>query len=117
MNISVRDTDRKPVIWAVSLSKLNQLYQEIIPSYVPFADIQIIQEGVDEALQVIEKRMKSEAVDVVVAAGSNGAFLRRHLTIPVVLVKVTGFDMLEALAKGRRVSERIAIVTHQTITP
>lgn len=118
MNITIRDLDRKPIIWAVSLlSKLNQLYQEIIPSYLPFADIQIIHEGFDEAVQAIQERMKFEDVDVVVAAGSNGAFLRRYLTIPVVLVKVTGFDMLEALAEARRVSERIAIVTHQTITP
>jgi len=117
MHISIRDSDRKPIIWAVSMSKLNELYQEIIPSYVPLADIQIIQKGFDEAAQLIQERMKSEDVDVVVAAGSNGAFLRRQLTIPVVLVKVTGFDMLEALARARRISERIAIVTHQTITP
>jgi transcriptional regulator, propionate catabolism operon regulatory protein len=117
MNASSHADERKPIIWAVSLSKLNDLYQQIIPSYYPFADIEVIQKGFDDAVHAVRERSKSEEVDVVVAAGSNGAFLRRHLGLSVVLVKVTGFDMLEALAKARRVSERIAIVTHQTITP
>lgn len=34
------------------------------------------------------------------------------LDLPALLVRVTGFDLLGAL-----VSDRIAIVTHQTITP
>jgi transcriptional regulator, propionate catabolism operon regulatory protein len=117
MDASTHADERKPIIWAVSLSKLNDLYQQVIPSYYPFADIEVIQKGFDDAVHAVRERSQSEEVDVVVAAGSNGAFLRRHLSLSVVLVKVTGFDMLEALAKARRVSERIAIVTHQTITP
>lgn len=112
-----READRKPVIWAVSISRLKQLFRAIIPTYAPVANIQLIERGFDEAVQELRQRMKTEEVDVVVAAGSNGAYLRQHLSVPVMLVRVTGFDMLGALIRARKISDRIAIVTHQTITP
>jgi len=56
-------------------------------------------------------------VDVFVSAGSNGAYLRSHVSVPVVLIKVSGFDMLYALAKARQISNRIAVVTFETINP
>ncbi|MCK0507535.1 propionate catabolism operon regulatory protein PrpR [Aromatoleum anaerobium] len=112
-----READRKPVIWAVSISRLKQLFHAIIPTYAPVANIQLIERGFDEAVQELRQRMKTEDVDVVVAAGSNGAYLRQHLSVPVMLVRVTGFDMLGALIRARKISDRIAIVTHETITP
>ncbi len=42
-------------------------------------------------------------LDVVVSGGSNGAYLRQHVDVPVVLVKVTGFDVMSALATARRI--------------
>lgn len=108
-------TDRKPIIWAVSLSKLRQLFLDIAPSYAMQADIHIIDKGYEEAVEAIRARMQREEVDVIVAAGSNGAFLRQRLDLPVALVKVTGFDMMEALTRARRVSDRIALVTHQAV--
>ena len=110
-------SDRKPIIWAVSVSKLKKLFEDIAPSYAARADIRVIDKGFEQAVAAIDERLKSEEGDVLVAAGSNGAYLRRHVSLPVVLVKVTGFDMLEALTKARKISERIAIVTHAEITP
>jgi transcriptional regulator, propionate catabolism operon regulatory protein len=117
MAIASEANDRKPIIWAVSVSKLKQLFQDVIPSYAAQAEIHIIDKGFDEALASVRARMQAEEVDVLVAAGSNGTYLRQHVSLPVVMVKVSGFDMLDALTKARKISERIAIVTHQTITP
>ncbi|HRP96132.1 MAG TPA: propionate catabolism operon regulatory protein PrpR [Rhodocyclaceae bacterium] len=113
----IREADRKPIIWAVSISRLKQMFRAIIPAYAATADIQLIERGFDDAVQAIRERMTREEIDVVVAAGSNGAYLSQQLDVPVMLVKVTGFDMLEALARARKVSERIGLVTHQAITP
>ncbi len=115
MTLNTNEASRKPRIWAVSISKLRLLYQEFIPAYAPYANIQIINKGFDDALKTINELMRSQQVDVIVGAGSNGAYLRRHLSIPVVLVKVSGFDVLWALTKAREISERIAIVTFETI--
>lgn len=43
------------------------------------ANIQLIELGFDVAVQELRQSMKTEEVAVVVAAGSNGAYLRQHL--------------------------------------
>ncbi|MEN8129970.1 MAG: propionate catabolism operon regulatory protein PrpR [Pseudomonadota bacterium] len=107
--------DRKPIIWAVSVSRLRLLFHEIIPSYSSHADIQVIDKGFDEALDAVQELMKNREVDVLVSAGSNGDYLRTHVGIPVVLVKVGGFDVLYALSKARELSRHIAIVTYGVV--
>ena len=115
--MTTRETTRKPIVWAVSISKLRLLVQNLIPSYAPFANIQVIDKAFDDALETLQKLMRSSEVDVLVSAGSNGAYLREHVSVPVALIKVSGFDMLEALSKAREHSDRIAIVTFETINP
>ncbi|MCP4409525.1 MAG: propionate catabolism operon regulatory protein PrpR [Gammaproteobacteria bacterium] len=104
--------DRKPIIWAVSVSRLQLLFHKIIPSYSSDADIQVIDKGFDEALDIVQELMRTQEVDVLVSAGANGAYLRTHVDIPVILVKVGGFDVLYALSKARERSSHIAIVTY-----
>ena len=54
---------------------------------------------------------------MVVAAGSNGGYLRQHLDVPVVLVKVGGFDLMQALSQARRLADRIGLVTYEGMAP
>jgi propionate catabolism operon transcriptional regulator len=48
---------------------------------------------------------------VIVAAGSNGGFLKTRAQVPVVVVSPTGFDVMQALARARRDATRIALVS------
>lgn len=88
----------------------------IIPNYTALADIRIINKIFKEGLEAAQALVKAGEVDVFVAAGANGAYLRDRLRVPVVLVKVTGFDILQALVKAREVSDRIAIFSYQAIS-
>jgi len=115
-NQSNRDR-QKPIILAVGFSRLKEVFHEIVPSYAAQADIHIIDKGFEDALEEVRQRQRKHAVDALVAAGSNGAFLRRHLALPITLVRLTGFDVLKALATARQLSNRIAIVTHGTTHP
>lgn len=108
---------RKPVIWAVGISKLGELYRDIVPDYTAVADVQIIDKGYEAVIDALA-RLPAGSVDGIVAAGSNGAFLRERVALPVVLVKVTGFDVMHALARARRAlpspspASRIALVSY-----
>jgi propionate catabolism operon transcriptional regulator len=99
------------------VSRLKKLIERIAPSYAARADIHVIDKGFEDAFAAIQRRLQSEEADVLVVAGSNGAYLRGRINLPVVTVKVTGFDMLEALSRARQISPRIGIVTHAGITP
>ncbi|EON13315.1 propionate catabolism operon regulatory protein PrpR [Pandoraea sp. SD6-2] len=116
---------RKPVIWAVGISKLGELYRDIVPDYAAQADVQIIDKGYEAVIEALE-RLPAGSVDGIVAAGSNGAFLRERVALPVVLVKVTGFDVMHALARARRTlpppssaspASRIALVSYARPAP
>jgi propionate catabolism operon transcriptional regulator len=61
--------------------------------------------------------MKTERCDAVIAAGSNGAYLKGRLSVPVVIAKASGFDVMQALAARGAVSPHIGVVTYQHPMP
>jgi transcriptional regulator, propionate catabolism operon regulatory protein len=101
----------RPQIWAIGISRLRDLYQNIVQDYETQADIRLLTLGYDAAVEAIRSAAPGR-VDVVVAAGSNGAYLRSRVDVPVVLVNVTGFDVMDALTRARRVASSIAMVTY-----
>jgi len=107
------DPNDKPVIWTVSVSRLTDLFRHITLEYDHRATIEAIHLGFDDAVRHIRERMATERCDAVIAAGSNAAYLKSRLSVPVVVARFSGFDVLQALARARRVSARIGIVTYQ----
>jgi propionate catabolism operon transcriptional regulator len=85
----------------------------LLAHYAPIADIKIIDRTMDEALSAARELERAGDVDVFISAGSNGEHLRNNVSAPVVLIKVSAFDILTALFQAQKVSRRIAIVTHK----
>ncbi len=112
-----RDPQDKPIIWTVSISRLFDLFRDIMVEYDAVADIEPIHLGFEEAAQVLRERLQNEPCDAVIAAGSNGAYLKNRLPVPVVIAKASGFDVMQALARARKVSPHIAIITYQETVP
>ncbi|MFA9219139.1 MAG: propionate catabolism operon regulatory protein PrpR [Sphingomonadaceae bacterium] len=111
------DPTDKPVIWTVSVSRLYDLFRDITLEYDDLATIEPINLGFDEAARHIRERMATERCDAVIAAGSNAAYLKGRLSVPVVIAKASGYDMMQALARARRVSDRIGVITYQETMP
>ncbi len=107
----------KPVIWTVSISRLFDLFRDIMVEYDASATIEPIHLGFEEAAQVLRERLKTERCDAVIAAGSNGAYLKNRLPVPVIIAKASGFDVMQALARARKVSPAIGIITYQETMP
>ncbi|MDB5985131.1 MAG: prpR [Nevskia sp.] len=111
------DAERKPVIWTVSVSRLSGLLNDVTPEYDDRALIEPINLGFEEAVRHVRRRLQSEDCDVLIAAGSNGAYLKNRVDKPVVLVRLSGFDLMQALARARKLSPRIGLVTHASDLP
>ncbi len=105
-----------PRILAIGFLRLKQLLHEVAPEYAHRARVDVVDRGFEEALAEIEALRARERVDVLVAAGLHGEFLRRHCELPVVLVKVGGFDLMHALARAREWSARVALVSFGAIS-
>jgi propionate catabolism operon transcriptional regulator len=110
-------TSALPRIVAVGFRRINKMMQALAPDVADRAVVEVLDVGFDEAVARIRALQARQAVDVVVAAGSNGGYLRRHLDVPVVLVKVGGFDLMHALTEARRLSDRIGLVTYEGMAP
>lgn len=114
---SALDAGDKPVIWTVSVSRLSDLFRDITVEYDHLALIEPLHLGFDEAAKHIRERLAVEHCDVVIAAGSNAAWLKGRVSVPVVAAKASGFDVLKALARARRVSNRIGVISYQAPLP
>ncbi|MDR5835795.1 propionate catabolism operon regulatory protein PrpR [Caballeronia sp. LZ034LL] len=110
------ETASRPRIWAVGISRLRDLFMDVGEEYADRADLDAIPLGYEDAVTRIESETGGRP-DVIVAGGSNGAYLKTRVSVPVVIVSPTGFDVMQALAKARREDARMALVTHGETPP
>jgi len=102
---------------AVGFRRINKMLQALAPEFADRAAVEVLDVGFEEAVARVRALQAQRPVDVVVAAGSNGGYLRQHLDLPVVVVKVGGFDLMQALARAKRQSSRIGLVTYVGVAP
>jgi propionate catabolism operon transcriptional regulator len=107
----------KPVFWTVSISRLFNMFRDITPEFDDRAVIVPINLGFEEAVEHLRTRLETERCDAVIAAGSNAAYLKSRLSVPVVIARASGFDVMQALAKARRISAQLGIITYQETLP
>ncbi len=109
---------RRPGIALVSISRLQTLCETVAPRYTDRARFYSVREGYGAAVTALQSYVESGAVDVVLAAGSNGAYLRENLSVPVVTVKVNGFDVLSAITRATTTwpDQPLGLVLHETVS-
>jgi propionate catabolism operon transcriptional regulator len=105
------ESAQRPRIWAVSISRLRDLFFDIAGEYVERADLRIVSHGFEDAVREVDLAGAGRP-DVIIAGGSNGAYLKTRVGVPVVLISPTGFDVMHALARARRDGASVALVTH-----
>ncbi|HJW54753.1 MAG TPA: propionate catabolism operon regulatory protein PrpR [Burkholderiaceae bacterium] len=116
-HFSIRETTDKPIIWTVSISRLFDLFRDITVEFDSQATIEPINLGFEDAVRHIRERLATERCDAVISAGSNGAYLKSRLSVPVVIAKASGFDVLQALARARKITSEIGLITYQEAMP
>ncbi|RQH08925.1 propionate catabolism operon regulatory protein PrpR [Paraburkholderia dinghuensis] len=102
----------RPRVWAMGISRLRDLFRDIAREYDDLADVRVVARGFEEAAAEIAAAAPGQRPDVVVAAGSNGTYLKTRVDVPVVLLQPTGFDVMQALARARREADLVALVTY-----
>jgi propionate catabolism operon transcriptional regulator len=108
----------RPGIALVSISRLTTLCETVAPRYTERAKFFSVREGYGDAVTALQAYVEAGTVDVVLAAGSNGAYLRDNLSVPVVMVKVNGFDVLSAITQAITMwpGAPIGLVLHETVS-
>lgn len=115
--LTVRAIPRKPRICVFSYGALTRLVHAAVPEFAHRADIQVLEVVLDEALRVGRELDQSRTHDVIISAGANASLLQSALIMPVVSIKVSGYDLLKALLKARQTSDRVGLGIYKELLP
>lgn len=95
----------------VGYRKFSQLINSILHEYQEEADVVLV-ESVASADVDYQALVAEHRPDVIASAGSNAVYLQNTLRLPVVGQPVTEADVVDALARGRRIGERLCLFTY-----
>lgn len=107
----------RPRIRIMSYPGLSRLVNRVYPEYELRAHIEMSEVVFDNAVAMGHELEREGNTDVIISAGANAAILRSTLSLPVVTIKPTGYDILLALLKARRYADRVGIVTFREPIP
>lgn len=104
-----------PSILVVSAYELADLALDVAKGLTGRALVQCLRGAFDGVLDEVQQLVAAGRCDVVLSAGSNAEFLRKRLPVPVISVRVGGFDVMAALSAASEGEERTALVLFQSI--
>jgi propionate catabolism operon transcriptional regulator len=107
----------RPRICFLAYSHISQLAAPIVAEYAHKAEIEVIEGSFDVALSIARERIRSGSTDVFISAGANAAVLRKNLEVPVAIIQLDGFSLLQALIKARAKSPRVGVVMYGRTIP
>jgi len=100
----------------MSYRQIRGFAMPVVAEYTGRAEIEVVDGTFGDALAIARDRLEHGLVDAFVSAGSNASILRAGLQAPVATIQLSGFDLLQALIKARRISSRVGVVMYgQTI--
>lgn len=98
-------------ILVVGYRKFSELINVLLPEFEQDVEVTIV-ESIATGNTDYSGLVQKHRPDVVISAGSNAAYLRATLSVPVLSQPVTDTDVLEALAKARKISRRVHVFTY-----
>lgn len=93
--------------------QFSQFIEKLQPDIPEDVELVILNDLFAE-LEATIRRIEAEgSVDIFVGSGGNAEYLEKYLSdIPLVKVKVTGFDIMHALTDAKFFSDHVAIITY-----
>lgn len=104
-----------PCVLVVSAYELADVALSVAAQFQGRAQILIERGNLDRGVELVKKAVVEQGVEVVVSAGSNASYLRSRINVPLVAVRVGGFDIMAALATARAAQGDIALVFFREI--
>jgi len=98
-------------ILLIGYRKFSELINSVLSEYEDDAEIVIV-ESVASGSVDYHALVKEHKPDVIASAGSNAAYLQNTLKIPVIAQPVTDADIVDAVARAKRIGERVSVFTY-----
>ncbi|MGL1834729.1 propionate catabolism operon regulatory protein PrpR [Rhodocyclaceae bacterium SMB388] len=106
-----------PRVCFLGYRHLTRLVEPILGDYADRMRLEVTEGAFEQALAIARQRIEAGEVDAFVSAGANASILRSELDAPVATIQVEGFDILQAMIRARRITDRVGIVTYGQTNP
>lgn len=73
--------------------------------------MEIVDAFLDKGVE-LGREFEQSGADVIISRGPTGVLMKKALTIPVVLIQITSFDIIQALFQARQLGRKIAYFDH-----
>ncbi|MDO9536227.1 MAG: sigma 54-interacting transcriptional regulator [Bacillota bacterium] len=74
-------------------------------------EMEIVDAFLDKGVE-LAKNYEQCGADVIISRGPTGVLLKKELSIPVILIQITNFDIIQALNHAKQLGSRIAYFEH-----
>lgn len=98
-------------ILVIGYRKFSELINSLLPEFEEEAEVEIVESVVSDSNDY-NALVAQYRPDVVVSAGSNAAYLKATLQVPVVSQPVSDIDLIEVIAKARQIGKVIHVFTY-----
>lgn len=96
-------------------STMGRLAQQAATRFWPRATVRIVEESIDDALAAAHAIEARNDTDVLIASGATAAFLRRNLSLPVVILEPGMLDIARAALQARPLDDKVALLQYLDI--
>ncbi len=97
--------EKSRIVMISPLPELTRLAQQV--SKELNFEMEIVEAFLDEGVELGKKAVQSGA-DVIISRGPTGVILKKELPIPVILIQITNFDIIQALYHAGQLGRKIA---------
>lgn len=110
-------TSALPRLCFVSYRQIREFAMPVVAEYANRAQIEVVDGSFGKALSLVQERIKQNAADVFVSAGSNASLLRAGVQSPIATIQLSGFDLFQALIRARRIAPRVGVLMYGHTIP
>jgi transcriptional regulator, propionate catabolism operon regulatory protein len=114
MKISSRP--QMPHIAAIGYKELGELMKQVGLQVQREARVTVVENLFDEALSELHEIHKRQPIDAILTGGAMAAWLSQRISIPVVSIRISGFDVLNALKQAKQISDEVAVFAHGMVS-
>ena len=87
--------------------------KQVVPS-LPY-EVMIIEGNLQKGLQAAQQVIQEQPVQVVISRGGTATLLKRHISLPVFEIEVSGYDLLRVIYPHALRHSKIAVIGYENV--
>lgn len=93
--------------------KFYALASETVREHYPERDILVLPRYMEEAVIEAKRLLDEGRIEIIIAAGASFKMMQAEIDLPVVPIRISGFDLLSVIHEASEHGSKVAVFTHE----